>query len=162
MASKNKLCCMFLPSKTALFSYRQVTCRLEANRQLICLPGAGKSLCYMLPALVMRGVTLVISPLIALMKDQVQKMKDQKIPAAGLWTGVPAKERTATMADLRSESPTSKLLYLTPELATSDTFHQIIDSLYKRRYALRLLLFLSRNRDHAAVTTQAAQSVGRR
>jgi len=65
---------------------QQVIETLLAGRSALALfpTSAGKSLCYQLPALLMEGVTLVISPLIALMKDQVQTLKARGIAAARL------------------------------------------------------------------------------
>src|SRR6478736_1967650 len=64
----------------------QVINRLLADRSVLAIfpTGAGKSLCYQLPALMLDGVTLVISPLIALMKDQIDFLKSKGIAAARL------------------------------------------------------------------------------
>src|SRR6516164_6387211 len=62
---------------------REVIERVLAARDVLCVmpTGGGKSLCYQLPALLLPGVTLVISPLIALMKDQVDALNQRGIPA---------------------------------------------------------------------------------
>src|SRR5579872_1975435 len=58
---------------------------LNGNDVLCVMPtGAGKSLCYQLPAAIDGGLTLVVSPLISLMEDQVQQLRDANIPAAYL------------------------------------------------------------------------------
>lgn len=73
--------------------------------------GAGKSLTYQLPALVQEGLTLVISPLIALMKDQVDALRARRIPAAMLNSSQSEGEQAQVLAAL----PRLKLLYLAPE-----------------------------------------------
>lgn len=75
--------------------------------------GAGKSLCYQVPALVMGGLTVVVSPLIALMRDQVMQMEALGIPAASLNSTNSALETDATFAGLKSGS--LRLLYVAPE-----------------------------------------------
>ena len=64
-----------------------VSALLGGRDALVVMPtGGGKSLCYQLPALVMPGVTIVVSPLIALMKDQVDGLVAKGIPAARFWS----------------------------------------------------------------------------
>lgn len=73
--------------------------------------GAGKSLTYQLPALAAPGLTIVVSPLIALMRDQVDALKKREIAAAALNSSIDRAEQRAILAEL----PRLKLLYLSPE-----------------------------------------------
>ena len=88
---------------------------LTGSDVLAILPtGAGKSLCFQLPALLRPGVTIVCSPLIALMRDQIDKLHDQGIEiAAALVSGQSASEREEIMGRVRSGR--IRLLYIAPE-----------------------------------------------
>ncbi|MEQ2876353.1 DNA helicase RecQ [Enterococcus asini] len=87
---------------------------LEKKNVLGIMPtGGGKSICYQLPALLLPGVTLVVSPLIALMKDQVDALVDNGIPATFLNSSLSAMENQSRLQDLAQGR--YKLLYVAPE-----------------------------------------------
>ncbi|MDY7091373.1 MAG: ATP-dependent DNA helicase RecQ [Acidobacteriota bacterium] len=82
--------------------------------------GAGKSLCYQLPALLLEGTTVVISPLIALMKDQVDALRQRDVAAAAIHSGLTAGERQRAERDLAEGR--LKLVYVAPERLASRRF----------------------------------------
>lgn len=87
---------------------------LAGRDTLVILPtGGGKSLCYQVPALVMDGLTVVISPLISLMKDQVDALEARGLPATYLNSTLSQSEISARMA--RVQRGEFKLLYVAPE-----------------------------------------------
>ncbi len=87
---------------------------LSGQDTLVLMPtGGGKSLCYQIPALLLDGVTLVISPLISLMKDQVDALRLNDIPAAYLNSTLTNQEQTDIIRQLQAGQ--LKLLYLAPE-----------------------------------------------
>ena len=87
---------------------------LKGQDALIVLPtGGGKSLCYQLPALIFNGVTVVVSPLVSLMQDQVMQLQNRRIRAAFLNHTVRDREYVTTMQEVRENK--IKLLYLAPE-----------------------------------------------
>jgi ATP-dependent DNA helicase RecQ len=94
---------------------------LAGNDVAVIMPtGGGKSLCYQLPALALGQTVVVISPLIALMQDQVAQLSDMGIPAAVLNSTQPADEQRAVMR--AAAQGAFRLLYLSPErLARPDT-----------------------------------------
>lgn len=91
---------------------------LEGKDTLALMPtGGGKSLCFQVPALCQDGVTLVISPLIALMKDQVARLNKLDIPAAAIYSGMHPKEIERTFDN--AQYGYLKLLYISPERLSS-------------------------------------------
>ncbi|VDM43527.1 unnamed protein product [Toxocara canis] len=99
----------------------------------VCLPtGGGKSLCYQLPALVHSGVTIIFSPLIALIQDQVLACKARGIRCDSLNSKCTADERASIIEDLRSPCPQIRMLYITPESAATPNIQRLISSLSKR------------------------------
>jgi ATP-dependent DNA helicase RecQ len=94
---------------------------LEHKDVLAILPtGAGKSICYQLPAMLMPGITVVISPLISLMQDQVVALYKNGIPAAFLNSSLPPDEIQQLLQNLSSV----KLLYIAPERLSDPVFIQ--------------------------------------
>src|SRR5258708_1907539 len=89
--------------------------------------GAGKSLCYQLPALMLDGITLVISPLIALMKDQIDFLKSKGVAAARLDSSLTTEEAREVFTALREG--TLKLLYIAPERLANERFLQTLKKL---------------------------------
>ncbi len=90
--------------------------------------GQGKSLCYQLPATLLPGLTLVISPLIALMQDQVTAMKQRKIAAAAFHSGLTGIEKSRVMQDLQQRR--LQLLYVAPERMQHEGFLRLLRSLW--------------------------------
>lgn len=93
--------------------------------------GRGKSLCFQLPATLMQGVTLVISPLIALMKDQVDGLRARGIAASAFHSGLSEHERDRVIQDLRLGR--IRLLYLAPERVQHERFIRLLRSLWVSR-----------------------------
>ncbi|MBW8189971.1 DNA helicase RecQ [Neiella marina] len=88
---------------------------------LVIMPtGAGKSLCYQLPALVMKRLVLVVSPLISLMKDQVDSMQNMGIRAAALYGNIPREQQVQTLN--QAHHGELDLLYVSPERLVRDRF----------------------------------------
>src|SRR5205807_3275591 len=96
------------------------------GKDVLCVmpTGAGKSLCYQLPATVLGGLTLVVSPLISLMEDQVQQMRDEGIAAAFLNSALSPAMKRETMRQL--EAGFQGLLYVAPERFSSPDFQELL------------------------------------
>lgn len=108
---------------------------LERGAALAVFPtGGGKSLCYQLPALLLEGVTLVVSPLIALMKDQIDALRALGIDAGRLdssltWDESKAVERRLLSGELR-------LLYVSPERFNNERFLQLLGRVHVALFAV--------------------------
>lgn len=89
--------------------------------------GAGKSLCFQIPALLLPGVAFVISPLISLMKDQVDGLVSQGIPATFINSSLSGGEVNFRLQQLREEK--YKLVYMAPERLTADGFQSVLRQL---------------------------------
>ncbi len=101
---------------------------IHGKNALVIMPtGGGKSLCYQVPALALKGGTIVISPLIALMQDQVSALRRKKIPASFINSTVSRRDRENRLADFVKGK--LKLLYVTPERFRKKVFvEQIIQA----------------------------------
>ena len=106
---------------------RPVVEALLAGRDcLAVLPtGAGKSLCFQLPPLVRGGLVVVVSPLVALMQDQVKQLRQRGIAAACLHGGLASQERRRLQQELNDQR--LRLLYLAPERLQAEATRQLLD-----------------------------------
>lgn len=115
---------------------REVIEDVIAGRDVMCVmpTGAGKSLCYQLPAAVMGGLSIVVSPLISLMRDQVQQLRDEGINAAFLNSALDASEQREVLAEL--ERGFEGLLYVAPERFYAANFQSILPTLRPKLFAI--------------------------
>lgn len=105
---------------------RDVINSVLARRDVLCVmpTGGGKSLCYQLPSLIMNGLTIVVSPLIALMKDQEDQLQRLGIGVAAIHSGLDAAEQRARLSSI--ESGAVSLCYIAPERLRSPRFLEAI------------------------------------
>ncbi|KAG4980911.1 hypothetical protein JHK82_034157 [Glycine max] len=103
--------------------------------------GGGKSLTYQLPALIHPGITLVISPLVSLIQDQIMHLLQANIPAAYLSANMEWTEQQDILRELNSDYCKYKLLYVTPEkVARSDNLLRHLDNLHFRELLARIVI----------------------
>ncbi|MEG3976095.1 ATP-dependent DNA helicase RecQ [Microcoleus sp. herbarium8] len=102
---------------------------LAGKDTIIIMPtGGGKSICFQLPALLQTGLTLVVSPLVALMENQVQELRDRNLPASLIHSQLSAQQRRQTMQSLQQNK--LRLLYLSPETLLSKPVWEILSQPY--------------------------------
>ncbi|KAG0651162.1 ATP-dependent DNA helicase hus2 rqh1 [Hyphodiscus hymeniophilus] len=125
-----------------------INATLAGKDAFVLMPtGGGKSLCYQLPAVVQsgktKGVTVVISPLLSLMVDQVAHLRKNNIQAATLNSDTPAEERREIMSYLGESYPEQfiQLLYITPEMINkSQTILYALSGLHRKKRLARIVI----------------------
>jgi ATP-dependent DNA helicase RecQ len=108
---------------------REVIEDVVSGHDVVCVmpTGAGKSLCFQVPAVVFRGLTLVVSPLISLMADQVRQLRQHRIPAALLNSSQSAPEQREVLA--RIHQGFKGLLYVAPERFAAPSFQRLLEKM---------------------------------
>jgi len=100
-------------------------CLCTGRDVVVVLPtGGGKSLCFQAPAVTTPGLAIVVSPLISLMKDQVDALTECGVPAARIDSSLSSEERDAALDRVRKRQ--LKLLYISPERLVSEGFSKFV------------------------------------
>ena len=98
---------------------------LDKKNTVVIMPtGGGKSMCYQLPSLVLDGITLVVSPLISLMKDQVDALTENGIPATFINSSLTTLETEKRIREIKDSA--YKIVYIAPERFNSNEFMEMI------------------------------------
>ena len=104
-----------------------ITNVLKRHDTLAVMPtGGGKSLCYQLPALIMKGITVVVSPLISLMQDQVTSLETAGIPSAFLNSSLSWEDYCSTVDEIKSGKV--KIIYVSPEGLATNKIRELLSS----------------------------------
>ena len=102
-----------------------IDCLLAGKDGMIVMPtGGGKSVCFQLPALFQEGLTLVVSPLIALMENQVRELRDRHLPARCLHSELPRAQRQTILKEIQQQKV--RLLYISPETLLSQPVWEVL------------------------------------
>ena len=109
---------------------REVIQDVLGGNDVVCVmpTGAGKSLCFQLPALVLKGLTVVVSPLISLMADQVRQLQTLGVPVLLLNSSLPSSEQSQVLKRLNDGF--AGLLYLAPERFAAPSFQRLVPQLH--------------------------------
>ena len=114
---------------------RVITSILNGTSAAAIFPtGGGKSLCYQLPSLLLPGLTLVVSPLIALMKDQIDSLKSNGVAADRMDSTQGLEEAGQVLSDVKSGR--LKILYVAPERFNNERFRQLIRNIHVSLFAV--------------------------
>ncbi|KAL7897826.1 P-loop containing nucleoside triphosphate hydrolase protein [Trichoderma sp. SZMC 28014] len=100
----------------------------------------GKSLCFQLPAVIDQGITIVVSPLLSLMINQVEALRAAGIDASSLNSNTPREERDRIQRDLETGHPKTRLLYVTPELCSGSRFRTTLQLVYRQKELARIAI----------------------
>lgn len=119
-----------------------INASMSGHDVFVLMPtGGGKSLTYQLPALIYPGITLVISPLVSLIQDQIMHLLQANIRAAYLSANMEWSEQQEILRELCSDYSDYKLLYVTPEkVARSDVLIRNLESLHARELLARIVI----------------------
>ncbi|XP_057247838.1 ATP-dependent DNA helicase Q-like 4A isoform X2 [Beta vulgaris subsp. vulgaris] len=119
-----------------------INATMSGHDVFVLMPtGGGKSLTYQLPALICPGVTLVVSPLVSLIQDQIMHLLQANIPAAYLNANMEWSEQQEILRELCSDTCRYKLIYVTPEkIAKSDVFLRHLEKLYSLESLSRIVI----------------------
>ena len=98
--------------------------------------GGGKSLLYSLPCLVRKGLAIVVSPLIALIQDQAEKLSAANIPNKAIHGSLDGMKRTSMLVDLELDKDDTKIVIMTPEQFVSGSFTRTMEKLYQAKRIL--------------------------
>ncbi|KAH6608035.1 hypothetical protein Trco_004348 [Trichoderma cornu-damae] len=100
----------------------------------------GKSLCFQLPAVIDQGITIVVSPLLSLMINQVEALRAAGIDASSLNSNTSRDERDRIQRDLETGHPRTRLLYVTPELCSGSRFRQRLQLVHRQKELARIAI----------------------
>jgi RecQ family ATP-dependent DNA helicase len=100
----------------------------------------GKSICFQLPAVINSGITIVVSPLLALMSNQVTGLRESGIRVESLDSNTPLARKQEIREDLRCGHPRIKLLYVTPEHCKLDYFRNLLRIVHEQRELARIVI----------------------
>ncbi|KGQ08554.1 Bloom syndrome protein [Beauveria bassiana D1-5] len=100
----------------------------------------GKSLCFQLPAVIDTGITVVVSPLLSLMINQVEALRASGINASALNSNTPYPEKERIHRDLETGHPLTRLLYVTPELCSGLRFRERLQKVYEQKELARVAI----------------------